>query len=89
MVQRFLQTQLKTQPSQTWRDLFLTVSRAFGRGHYTARSIVQWEKSLVHRREIPERKERNDGGSWIYNEDVNNAIKEFARAQEDSKYQYS
>ena len=41
MVQQFLQTQLKTQPSQTRRDLSLTVSRAFDRGHHTARSIVQ------------------------------------------------
>ena len=36
MVQQFLQTQLTSQPSQTRRDLSLTVSRAFGRGHHTA-----------------------------------------------------
>lgn len=41
MVQQFLQTQLTSQPSQTRRDLSLTVSRAFGRGHHTAQSVVQ------------------------------------------------
>ena len=89
MVQQFLQTQLKTQPSQTRRDLSLTIFRAFDRGHHTARNIVQWEKSWVHTREIPERKKRSDGKSWMYDENINNAIKEFARAQGDSKYQYS
>ena len=89
MVQQFLQTQLKTQPSQTRRDLSLTVSHAFGRGYHTARSIVQWEKSWMHTREIPERKERSDGESWMYDEDVNNAIKGFARVQGDSKCQYN
>lgn len=84
MVQQFLQTQLKTQPSQTWRDLSLIVSCAFGRGYHTAQSIVQWEKSWVHTREIPERKERSDGESWMYDEGVNNAIKAFARAKGDS-----
>ena len=40
----------------------------------------------MHSREIPERKERSDGESWTYDEDVNNAIKEFAKAQGDSKF---
>ena len=47
MVQQFFQTQLKTQLSQTRRDLSLTVSHEFGRGHYTACDIVQWEQSWV------------------------------------------
>lgn len=41
----------------------------------------------MHTREIPERKERSDGESWMYDEDFKNAIKEFAEAQGDSKYQ--
>lgn len=86
MVQQFLQIQLKSQPSQSRRELSLTISRAFGRGHHTSRSIVQWENSWVHTREIPERKERSDGESWMYDEDVNNAIKEFTKAQGDSKF---
>ncbi len=63
MVKQFLQTQLKTKPSQTRRDLFLTVSRAFSRGHHTERNVVQWEKSCVEIREISERKGRIDGDS--------------------------
>ncbi len=80
MVQQFLQTQLKSQPSHIWRDLSLNVSRAFGQGYPTARNIIQWEKSWVEKREIPERKERMDGDSWMYDEEVNDAILKFARA---------
>ena len=88
MVQ-FLQTQLTSQPSQTRRNLSLTVSQAFGRGHHTAQSIVQWENSWLSIREIPEGKETEDGDLWLYDEDVNNAIKKFAKAQGDIKYYYS
>lgn len=63
MVQQFLQTQLKSQPSQTRRDLSLTIARGFGRGHQTGRNIVRWEKSWVEERLIPERKEREDYSS--------------------------
>lgn len=86
MVQQFLHTQLKKQSSQSRRDLALTISRGFGRGFHTAHSIVQWEKLWVEKREIPERKDRNDGDLWMYDDDVNDAIKELARAQGDSKY---
>lgn len=34
----------------------------------------------MEKREISERKDRNNGDLWIYNKDVNDAIKEFARA---------
>ena len=54
MVQQFFQTQLKSQPSQSWRELSLIISRAFGRGHHTSRSIMQGENLWVHTREIPE-----------------------------------
>ena len=39
-------------------------------------------------RKILERKDRDNDDSWIYDEDVNNAIKKFARVQKDSKYNY-
>ena len=35
---------------------------------------------------IPKRKERDDHDSWIYNLDLNNAIRKFATTQDDSKY---
>ena len=88
MVQQFLQTQLASQHSRTRRNLSLTVSRAFGRGHHTARSIVQWENSWVSVREISKRKKRDDSDSWLYDEDVNNVIRKFDKAQGDSKYYY-
>lgn len=44
-----------------------------------ARNIVQWEKSWVSIREIPEKKEREDGDLWLYDEDVNNVIRKFAK----------
>ena len=40
-------------------------------------------------RKIPKWKDRDDDDSWIYDEDVNDAIKEFARAQRDNKYNYN
>ena len=40
-------------------------------------------------RKIPERKHRDDNDLWMYDEDVNDAIKEFARAQRDNKYNYN
>ena len=40
MVQQFLQIQLKSQSSQIWRDLFLTISRAFGQSYPIVRNIV-------------------------------------------------
>ncbi len=79
MVQQFLQTQLRSQPSQTRRDLSLPVSRAFVRGHHMARNIVQWEKSWVSIREIPEKKEREYGDSWLHDENLNDAIRKFAK----------
>lgn len=40
----------------------------------------------MHTREILERKERNDGKSWKYDEDINNVIKEYAKPKRDSKF---
>lgn len=38
----------------------------------------------MYTRKIPKRKEKTDCKSWMY---VNNAIKEFVKAQEDNKFQ--
>lgn len=88
MVLQFLQVQIKTGPNQR-EVLSLNVAQAFGRGQPTARNIATWEKSWVENREIPERKMRDDGDSWMYDEDVNNSIRNFARIQGDSKYYIS
>lgn len=86
MVQQFVQTQLKTQPSQTRRDLSMTIARGFGRGQTTARNIVRWETSWIDERIIPERKEKQDYFSWIDDEGLRESIRDFARRQGDRKY---
>lgn len=86
MVQQFLQAKLKTQSSQSRWGLALTVAQSFGRGLSTRQNIVWWEKSWVSLREIPEKKEKDDGDLWIYDEDINDVIRNFARAQGNSKY---
>ena len=86
MVQKFLQIQLTTGPSQTRRSFSCNVARSFGRGTFTARNIVRWENLWVGSREIPERKERDDYDSWVYDGDLNDAMSKFAGTQGDSKY---
>ncbi len=83
MVQQFLHTQLQTKSSSSWRTMALTVVQSFGRGMFTARNIVRWEKSWMSKRKIPKRKEKDDGDSWMYDEDVNDAIKKFIKTQGD------
>ncbi len=86
MVQQFIQSQLKFQPRPTRRSLSLSIARNFGRGSPTARNIVRWENMWVDNREIPERKGRDDQDSWMYDLDLNDAIRKFAATQGDSKY---
>ena len=40
----------------------------------------------MSKRKILERKESDDGDSWMYDEDVNDAIKKFVKTQSDRKY---
>lgn len=40
----------------------------------------------MHTREISEQKEESERKLWIYDEDVNNAIKVFVKAQKNSKF---
>lgn len=88
MVQQFLQIQLRTRPSQTRRDLALSIARSFGRNHATARNIVQWEKSWIAYREIPRRKDREDYATWMDNEELKESIIDFARREGDSKFEF-
>ncbi len=41
MVNQFLQIQLKTWPSQRWRNLDLGITRLFDKNNATKRNIVQ------------------------------------------------
>ena len=40
----------------------------------------------VNNHEIPERKGRDDYDSWMYDLNLNNAMRKFARTQGDSKF---
>lgn len=47
--------------------------------------IVQWEKSYIELWEILEKKKREDSNLWMYNSDLNNAIRAFAKTQDNGK----
>lgn len=86
MVQQFFHTHLQTQSSSTRQAKVLTVAQSYGRGMFTVRNIVWWEKPWLSIRKISEKKERDDGDLWMYDEDVNDAIKKFVKTQGDCKY---
>lgn len=43
------------------------------------RNIIWWEKEWVTLQKIPKRKEREDSNLWMYNSDLNNAMRELVR----------
>lgn len=87
MVQNFLQYQIKTQQNPVTRfESSLHVANSFKRGRSTARNIVQWENSWVDTRQIAERQENRDCTSWMYDPDVSDAIRNFARTTGESKH---
>lgn len=69
----------------TRRDLAKSVAKTFRMGETTARNIVRWEKSWVDYEIIPARKSAENYESWIDDEDVAMAVRDFARKQGDSK----
>lgn len=85
MVKQFLNIQKRKLSGQTRRGLVISLAASFGQGHTTGRNIVQWEKAWVTSREIPARKEAGMYESWLTDENVVMAIREFARKQGDSK----
>ncbi len=86
MVQQFIQSQLRTKPSPTRQSLSLTIACAFGRGQTTARNILRWGNSWVDEKVISERKNRDDHDSWMYDVDLNDAMRKFAKIQGDRTY---
>lgn len=85
MVQQFLQAQLKTANGKR-TAISEEIAQGFDRGQPTARNITQWENSWVNSRTIPERKERDDCTSWMYDQDVSDAIRTFAKSKGDRMY---
>lgn len=88
MVQQFLQMQLGSQRNGTRRVLSLSVAQCFGRGHTTARNIVQWETSWVNNRIMPKRQDQNGYSLWMDDEELKESIRHFARMEGDSKHFY-
>ena len=88
IVQQFLQIQLRTQPSQTRRNLALSIACSFGRNHTTARNIVQWKKFWIAHRKIPRQKKSEDYATWMDNEELQESIRDFVRRKGDSKFEF-
>ncbi len=86
MVEKSFQAYPITGPNQTRCSFSCNISWLFGRGTFTARIIVHWENLWVNKREIPERNKRDDYDFWVYDEDLNDAMRKFAGRQGDSKY---
>lgn len=85
MVKQFLSIQRRRLPGQTRRQLAISVAGGFGKSQTTGRNIVRWENSWVATRDIPVRGEPEIYASWLTDENVVMAIREFARKQGDSK----
>lgn len=78
MVQQFFQAQLTSGSSQIRCNLPCNMACLFGRGIFTAQNIVPWENLWVSQQEILEKKEKDNYDLWIYNGDLNNAMRKFA-----------
>ena len=74
-------------PDKTQRQLACTTALSFNRGSHTGRKIVQWTNSWVNEGVIP----RTHSGrhkhnfSWMDDEEVELAVREFIRQQGESK----
>ena len=91
MMRSFLWMQLnkeKDNPHLNRRQLAQVVAQSFNKRSYTGRRIVQWERSWVKDRVIPNTKEGNQKGdlSWMDDEDLVLSIKDWAKKEGESKF---
>lgn len=91
MVQTFLWLQENKEtdnPTLNRRDLACLAARSFCRRNYTGRKIVQWEKSWILYRTIPETKagSHKHNLTWMEDEDLVLSVKEWARSLQDGMY---
>jgi hypothetical protein len=89
MVQSFLWLEQKKQKvGGKRRERALQVARSYNRGTGTARKIVQWTNSWIERRVIPEGRAGKNlhTFSWLEDEGVAIAAREFARKEGERKY---
>ena len=90
MVMSFLWMQLnkeKDNPQLNRRKLAQIVAQSFNKRRYTGRKIVQWERSWVKLRVVPDTKAGNGKGdlSWMDDEDLVLSIKDWAKKEGESK----
>lgn len=77
----------KDNPHLTRRDLAQIVAQSFNKKRYIRRKIVQWERSWVKLRVIPDTKAGNRKGdlSWMEDKDLVFSIKEWIKREGESK----
>ena len=90
MIRSFLWMQLNKEKDNlhlTRRDLAQIVAQSFNKKRYTGKKIVQWERSWVKLRVIPDIKAGNREGdlSWMEDEDLVFSIKKWAKKEGESK----
>ena len=93
MVRSFLWMQLnkeKNNPQLNRQGLARLVAQSFNKRRYTARKVVQWERSWVQLRVIPNTKAGNKKGdlSWMDDEDLVLSIKDWAKKTGESKLSF-
>ena len=89
MVQSFLWIIQKRDqfPGTTERQLAYMVARSFNRGNHTSKKIIQWTNSWVNKGIIPKTQsgQHKHNFSWMDDEDVELAVREFICQQGESK----
>jgi hypothetical protein len=83
----WIQDQRQSFANATRKELARIVAASHNRRTETARRIVQWEKSWVEQRTIPQGKWGGEkwNASWMNEEDILCAVRDFARSQGEGK----
>lgn len=83
----WIQQERERFPGVKLKELAQMVAKSYNKGSGYARHLPQWEKSWIENRFIPERKSCGNCGnvSWMNEEDVACATRDFAKSQGESK----
>lgn len=87
MVCQFLEMQLASHVVGSRCQRTLLVAQGFSKGYLLGGRIVQWERSWVQERMIPQRSQGGGRTSWMDNENIIKSVRHFAKKQGDSKFQ--
>jgi hypothetical protein len=74
-----------------WRELSAIVVRSYRKRSHSGLKIVQWEKSWVEHRTIPESKagKHKQDISWMNDEEVLLAVQQFVKTQGEGQFKKS